>query len=347
MRDLIYLDAGKAASLLSQVEGGLLQEVRDSDEASVDSKAGLQANLHVLKADFGGSGAERTSRVETRILHHSLLTRLENALFAEGLALNLNREMEKAVVDVTSIRSVTERAPYLLSEGWAVIEDYERLKRRVEHFNPLIDMIARSARAELEKSEVYQSTKQQIAEQRRLVEAIRDRKQRQQQLEPLKGVEAQLEEMLDRASAEISKLDEWLVEGIKLWVDSFNPGQLHLRIYPFEATPNFQILANLKRDCFVDPDIEHLLFSYGTRPNVKLSVFGLVSSLPPEGGHKFDPMSEFALEGNEMGGNEHIQFELGFRQAFAGLQGLEAFGRFDRYPNVTVLPLAVFRSIKT
>lgn len=346
MRDLIYLDVSKAASLLSQVEGGLLQEIRDSDESSLDNKAGLQANFQILKADLGGSDAERTSRVETRILHHSLLTRLEEALFAEGLAVNLNHEVGESMVDVASIRSAAESAPYLLAEGWAVIEDYERLKRRMEHFNSLMDFLARCGRSEVEKSEVFQLTRQQITEQKRVVETIRDRRQRQQQLEPLKAIEAELEKLLDQASAEFSRLDEWLIDGIKMWIDSFNPGQLHLRIYPFENTPSFQILANLKRDCFVDPDIEHLLFSYGTRPNVKLSIFGLISSAPPKGGHNFDPMSEFSLQEHDISGNEHIQFELGFRQAFAGLQGLEAFGRFDRYPNVTVLPLAVFRSIK-
>jgi hypothetical protein len=346
MRDLIYLDVGKAASLLSQVEGGLLQEMRATDEASLDRKGGFSASIQILKAELGGTGSERTSRVETRILHHGLLNRLEEALAAEKLVVGVNHELASSTDDVQSIREAIARAPYLLAEGWAVIEDFERLKRRVENFNPLIELIAKSSRSQLENSDDFLAAKQELERKRQAVDALKDRNERHRERQTLKAMEAQLELLLSDASSQIGKIDDWLVDGIAQWVDSFNPGQLHLRIYPFEATPDFQILANLKRDCFVDADIEHLLFSYGTRPNVKLSMFGLISSLPSQRGPTFDPLAEFEEETNDLQGGEHLQIERAFRRAFSGLHGLEEFGRFDRFPNVTVQPIAVFRRIK-
>lgn len=345
MRDLIYFDVGKAASLLSQVEGGLLQEMRDSDEKSADKKGGVQANIYLFKGELGEAGGERTGRVETRILHHALLSRLEDALSGESLLIDLNRELDEDVDDPALIRDTIKRTPYLLAEGWSVIEDFERLKKRVEHFNPLIDLIGKSIRSQLETSAEFALAKRELDSMRQEIEALKDRNQRQRERQALRAREKQLEELLDSAADQVGKIEDWLVNGIGLWVDSFNPGQLHLRIYPFEATSQFQILANLKRDCFVDPDIEHLLFSYGTRPNVKLSILGLISSIPPASGPHFDPMVGLSCEVGEEG-RGHLEIERAFRQAFTGLHGLEEFGRFDRYPNVTVLPIAVFRRIR-
>ena len=68
-----------------------------------------------------------------------------------------------------------------------------------------------------------------------------------------------------------------------------------MRLFPLEEHPDFQILANLKKECFVDDDFENFLFSYGAEPNVKFKIIGLVTSIPPETGNTFDTMSEYDL----------------------------------------------------
>jgi hypothetical protein len=107
----------------------------------------------------------------------------------------------------------------------------------------------------------------------------------------------------------------------------------------FPECTSFQVLCNLKRECFIDSDLEHLLYGYGNRPNVKLAVFGLITSIPAIGGSTFDPLREFSERTNL---SPEEAFEHAFRAVFGAMDGLEAFVRYSRYPNITVHPLAVW-----
>jgi hypothetical protein len=148
----------------------------------------------------------------------------------------------------------------------------------------------------------------------------------------------QVDEML---KPQVGNVDDWLVQGMRLFINTFMPTRINFRIYPFPGCHGFQVLCNLKRDCFVDSDLEHLLYGYGNRPNVPLAVFGLITSLPPKEATTFNPMREFE-DDPDLG--ESTAFEQGFRGVFGGMEGMEAIVRFSRYPNVTVHPIAVFRS---
>ncbi len=134
-----------------------------------------------------------------------------------------------------------------------------------------------------------------------------------------------------------------MFEGIRLWITVYLSGRLNLRLFPFENCPDFEVIANLKRDCFVDENLGHLIYGYGTYPNRKLTVFGLVTSAPEKSGPKFDASS--VVESEEEGSNEQ-KFELAFRKVFSAMEGLEKFSTYHRYPRVIVHPIAVFRNIR-
>jgi len=93
-----------------------------------------------------------------------------------------------------------------------------------------------------------------------------------------------------------------------------------------------------------------LLYGYGQRPNVPLTVTGLVTSKPPEGGYSFDPLEEFdgfnEDETDDSDEKNQKVIELAFRRVFAALEGMEDFVRYSRYPNVTVHPIAVYRDLR-
>jgi len=78
LRDLIYFDFGKSMSLFSQVEGGLLKEITPGTESSKDERSVRKYDLKLFKPEFGGVAAEKTSQLESRVLHHDLLVRLED-----------------------------------------------------------------------------------------------------------------------------------------------------------------------------------------------------------------------------------------------------------------------------
>jgi hypothetical protein len=73
LRDLLYLDWEKAASIFSQLQGGLLKETQESAEKARERRAGLGLSIGPLRPEVGGSAADRASVVETRVMHHDLL----------------------------------------------------------------------------------------------------------------------------------------------------------------------------------------------------------------------------------------------------------------------------------
>ena len=72
IRDLIYFDFERAASLLSQIEGGLLQETQAETETGRDERNIRKYDLKVFKPEFGGVSVEKQSVITTRVLHHDL-----------------------------------------------------------------------------------------------------------------------------------------------------------------------------------------------------------------------------------------------------------------------------------
>jgi hypothetical protein len=168
-------------------------------------------------------------------------------------------------------------------------------------------------------------------------------KNRPQALNQLRKAETQLRQTLG-ARTGLDVVSEWLVHGVRQWVDTFMRDQINLRIYPFESLSNFQVISNLKRECFVDANLENLIFAYGAQPNMPLTVLGLITSLPPKDAQRFDPLAEFEERAGAL--SESEEFEAAFRGVFSGALAFESFVRFSRYPNITVYPLAVYRTVR-
>jgi len=338
LRDLLYFDFEKASSIWSQLQWGHLKSFSVTSEEGKEQ--GVHANLGVPGiAEAGlkiGSGEKRTI-IETRILHHDLLNRIEAFLSEYGLVVNLNAALPQDEKSPEKIRAVIGDTPYVVAKGRSVIEDYQRILLIAERFNNLASFISRSAIENLKQSEQYRALKEAVEESKRQLKNIKDRGQRALAKEQVKRLEEEIGQMLD---SQIYEVDEWVLEGIKLWITTFLPKRINFRVYPFRECPAFQILCNLKRDSFVDQDLEHILYGYGTRPNVELSIFGLITSIPPKGEDAFDPLAEFHnLE--EL--NEEMAFEHAMRNMFSAMEGFEGFTKYSRYPNITVHPIAVYR----
>lgn len=345
MRDLIYFDVDKASSLISQLEGGLLREVQEQDGRSESGNLGLKASIQFLKAEIAAGDQATVSRVETRILHHDLLNRLEELLFDQGYATDVNEAIRESS-SLAEIHELTANSQYVRAEGWAVIDDFERMKLLLDNFNAILEVIQQSHRFSLEQTEEYKSLRSQIEEQKAGADSERDKNRRHEMRQLAQKGEKLLQSTIESSISTVAgnRLPDWLVEGIKLWIKVFHGEQIHLRIFPNDAVPRFQLLANLKRKAFVEEQLDHVLFAYGRRPTTKLTVLGLVTSAPSDEGHPFDPMAEFAQESGI--GSDTLAMERSFRNAFAGMEGLEAFGRFARFPVVTVYPIAVFRTMR-
>jgi hypothetical protein len=337
VRDLLYLDFEKAASIWSQLEGGLRERISITEDEGGGRKAGVRFGIpKIAEAELGVDYADKRSTLESKILHHDVLNRVESQLNEAGLVADLS-EHPKTESSAESIRIAIGSRPYLKALGWGVIEDYQRILTIAERFNDVVDFIGKCAFQSIKKSPDYLVLCEQIETLRSETNKLIDRNQKAVAKARVKELESALGGL---TKAQLSRIDDWLIEGIKLWINTFMPNRINFRIYPFEQCPSFQVICNLKRGCFVDQDLEHLLYGYGNRPNVPLMVFGLITSIPGPAEDMFDPMKEF-----EAGGDlaDRIAFEKAFRAIFAGMEGIEALVRYSRYPNVTVHPIAVFR----
>lgn len=340
LRDILYFDFEKAASLISQVEDGLAKERTEHEETNTDQRNIRKYDLlKVFKAEFGGIEAEKRSTMETKILHHDLLARLENYLFDSKFALDVNEVGALNSLDET--RKQFDSSPYLRAEGWCAIEDFDRVYEITHKFNDILEFVKRS---ELE------SHTDKEAINLRLKNLDLDGKSNTKEFKELNTRKKDIERIVKK-TIDWERLPPELFEGIRNWIDTLARHRLNIRLIPFEQYREFQVIANLKRNCFVDEDLDHLLSGYGTQPNIRLSVFGLVTSLPIRNGEAefniYEGDDEDSNSSNEGSEQENIaSVERAFRALFPAIRGMEKFTSFHHYPRIVIHPIAVYRTIR-
>jgi hypothetical protein len=335
----LYFDFDKAASLVSQLEGGLAKQRAETSEETQDERNIRKYELlKVFKSEFGGIQTDKKAVLETKVLHHDLLVRLEETLIELGFATDINDSV--LINEDSSLENVhkgVSQSPYLKVEGWCAFEDFEKLYETTKNFNDLLGFIKRS---ELNSVLNIDELKQQL-------ESIendtgKNSKQFKDARAGFKLAEKEVNERIEKA-----KLPEWLFEGLREWIDTYIDGRLNLRVCPFVEFPDVEVIANLKRSCFIDDDLKHLMYGYGSEPNQKLCVLGLVTSVPPEDETTLFDMYKSYVDQDEVEGEAEIDtIERSFRAIFPALRNMEKFTTFHRYPRVIIHPIAVYRNIR-
>lgn len=338
IRDFLYFDLDKASSLLSQFEWGLIDQISITQDETASKSGGAKAGIpQIAEAYLGLEKQNRQSIFETKKLHHDILNRIETQLTQAELVVDLTSQLEKGENSPDHIREVIGNKPFIKAQGWSVIEDYQRIMSITSRMNEIMGFINQSQIYTLKQKPEFVELQTQIDAKRQEVKQIKDPNQRSLQSTKLKALENQVEKLL-ASETTTSGLEQWLLDGIKQWIDTFMPDRINFRIYPFENIPSFQVLCNLKRDCFVDQNLEHLLYGYGNRPNIPLAVFGLITSIPPKEKSSFNLMAEYGDNNSS-----DIAYEKVFRGLFDTMENFESIVRFSHYPNVTIHPIAVFR----
>ena len=344
LRDFIYLDLPKLSSIYSQLTGGLVTETEVSSGNERDQRHIRKYDLKVFKPEFGGVDKFSQRFVETRVMHHDLFNTVESLLFDKAFAIDINASLTSSDITSGKAHRLFRQIFYVRATGWTLIEDYDKMKFIASRHNKICKLIRMSARSNFKESDEYKELQQQIADLKKTAQQQKDRNQRARQKKQIKAIEKQCEEVID-SSTSLGDIDQWIIDGFQDWVDTFMPHAIYFHLYPFEDLGSFHIKANLKQDCFVDGDSAAVDFAYTGRPNVKLTALGLVTSIPSKDEPPFDPMKEFEDHKAEDKENNPIIFEAAMRGIFRGFEGLEKFGKFDRFPNLTIYPLAVFRDI--
>lgn len=338
IRDILYFDFEKASSIWSQFQWGQIKEFSVDSEDTSTNNAGLEIGIpNLVKAKLNLQEGEKRRILETRILHHDLLNRIISLLTTSDLIINLNDSISSVESSPEKIREVIQNHPYIIAEGWSVFEDYQKILLISEKFNELAKFIGMCAIENYKKGSDYLIIKDQLIEAKTSLKKLKDPKEIAKQKSIINELENSINKNLDNNKG----VEEWILNGIRLLIKTYMPTRINFRVYPFTECPTFQILCNLKRESFVDQDFDHLLYGYGNQPNIPLTIFGLITSIPEKNGIVFDPMSEFKNCENVTG---EANIEEAFRNLFIAINSLENFTRYSRYPNITIHPIAVFRS---
>src|SRR5689334_17760363 len=124
VRDLLYFDFDKAASIWSQFEEGLLERVSVTEETGKDRSAGTKFGIPGLaEANLGVDYLQKKSTLQSKTLHHDLLSRVERHLTEAGLITELSEALEPNNISPETIRVAIGARPYLRAEGNSVLED--------------------------------------------------------------------------------------------------------------------------------------------------------------------------------------------------------------------------------
>lgn len=343
LRDFLYLDLDKVSSIFSQLTGGLVTGTEITTGKEKDERNIRKYDLKIFTPEFGGAETQSSQLVERRVMHHDLFNRVERLLFEKDYALDINESIKLVDVKSGEAHKKFNETFYVRCTGWPIFEDYDKMKTIGNNHNKLMKFINNSALSTLKDSQEYKDISFQIETAKNEVKKERDRNKKALKQKQIATLEKSINQLLDGALC--SKVDEWITEGFSHWVDTFIKDAIYFHIYPFEESTDFHVKATLKRNCYVDGSTEYTDFAYTGRPNIKLTLFGLVTSIPPKGEHPFDPMVEFQNHIPKDEKDDPKGFESAFRGLFRGFDGLDNLSKFERYPNITIYPLAIFRDI--
>jgi hypothetical protein len=97
IRDLLYFDFDKAASIWSQFESGLVERTSVTRDSGKDRSAGTKFGIPGLaEANLGVDYIQKQSILQSKTLHHDLLNRVEESLRRAGLVADLAEQPSDA-----------------------------------------------------------------------------------------------------------------------------------------------------------------------------------------------------------------------------------------------------------
>lgn len=325
IREILYLDFDKASSIRSQFEEGLTERI--DEQTDREDKEELHANAGIPKLLEGGARTDLTKRrstLEVRKLHHDILNFIERKLTDSRLITDFSDwNTEDATLD--ELRSSMRISPFIRASGQAEFEDYDRMEKFIENYEPIINVIRSSV---LNSSEGYVSQKERLAEiHAQLKSASKpDRTRLHDERKKIEGSLNAIEE------AAIKPVENELLQNISTIISGFYRERIILRITQNIRNSPIEVLCNLKRDSFTDQNIEHLLYGYGVYPDVDLSVFGVVTSMPNEEEQESSDDS-----------NSPETITSAFRNVFRAFGQLDDHFRPVSFPHLMVHPIAIYR----
>tara|TARA_R110000868_G_scaffold399683_1_gene673638 strand:- start:96 stop:1166 length:1071 start_codon:yes stop_codon:yes gene_type:complete len=340
IKDLIYFDYDKAKSLNSQLSGGIISELTRAIEEETEIGTELGFDIKVIKGKVGGKDRGKTFRTEKIELYHELLNEIEKSLFKKKILTDVNDAFENGGKTFNDFLQKVPNFTYVKSTGWSAFEDFERFKRIMNNFNEIQRLIFASV---LQNNPEIIQFKEQINDLRKeLKESTKSNKT--SELKKLQAIEKNFDKTIEKEAGAVL-LDEIFIDRLETFLNTFSPERLNFRLAPFDQFNSFQILANLKSEYLVNGSFENVIYTYGSRPNIKLSVMGIVTSCPQKEDSRVNLNDEYiGYDDDEL--QDEAVFEKAFRGVFSSFEGFEKFFFVPTYPKISISPIAIYREVK-
>lgn len=340
LHDFIYVDLEKIISIYSQMTGGIVEVLERSTESSRSSDNKRNYDFKVFKHDAGGTANDKSAIKEVVKPHHALIAETEEALAANGFLVDLTDPMVAESFRKPEFRARLKETFCIKVCGRAVFEDYERMKAIAADFPEVVKLINKSSESNLLASPEYVEVKSQLDSASKALNSIKDRNAHSREKQRIADLRSELARLVAAAS-KVDLVDQWILDGMRTWIDAFLPGIVNFRVYPNPELRDEHVFGHLKRRCFEDAEFGALHFTYGSFPTENLTMVGIITSVPIEEGETFKPLAEF--DRSDLVDYESV--ENAFRGLFRGFDGIEQMVRTSRFPRILVQPLTVYRSV--
>jgi hypothetical protein len=341
IKDLIYFDVEKARSIISQLNRGWVSEISRAFEEERNESGEVGINVSFFKAGVGGSEKEKTVKTEKISLYHEILNEIERSLISKSILTDINSFVESSNLSYNEFLKEVPDFSFVTSTGWAVFEDYNRFRRIMENFNDVQRLIFQAGILNRDDVKVL---KRQISEKKKEANRSDNRNLRTKDLNALNALERKLDNLIEE-STEANFIDEDFINKTMIFLETFSPDRINFRLQPLSMFHEFQILAPLKKQYIIDSDLEQIIFTYGTRPNIKLTIMGVITSCPQIEDQREDSLDEFLLYADGEISPER-NMEKAFRKVFASFENFEKFLYVPDYPKIVVSPIAIYREVK-
>ncbi|MCQ4035498.1 DUF6414 family protein [Kaistella montana] len=338
IKDLIYFDFEKVKSISSQISGGFLQEVSRAFEDESNFEGGIGFNLQIVKGNTGGKTTEKTIKTEKVELFHEVLNQLERDLSEKNILTNINETFRNGNISFSDFTKKFEELSFVKASGWSKFEDFKKLKLISSNINDISRFINYD---NLKNNPELNSLRIQVNDKKK--EISKNKSAHHKDFIALSNIEKKLDKMIED-NLGVTLFDEKWIEGMKTFLDTFSPDRLNFRLLPFDEFSDFQILASLEEKNLTIGDYNRLIYTYGSRPNLKLTVLGILTSSPAEEDKRKHTDDEFILLDDEKL-NETMAFEKAFRNMFSTFENLDKFFFVPTYPKIGIYPLAIYREI--
>lgn len=333
--DYLYVDLDKAISLYSQLTGGVVELRETQSEKRTISDNKRNYDFRVFKHCAGGTTQDKEQDKTTIKPHHALLQELEAELLSSGYLFDLTNSDDNKTLKDAELRATLKSTLCVKCSGRIVIEDYERMKKISQDFPEIVKLINRSHANTLKDNPEYQAVELKIKD---LESIVGDRNKKVKAKQQAKELRDGLEKIV-KSSTAVDMVSQWILDGVKTWVDAFLPNITNIRVYPFCEQNDEHIFGHLEAKNFIIADPTAFHFTYGSFPTEEFTMLGIITSVPANEEELFQPLEEFKKDDLE----DYESIESAFRGIFRGFDGLEAMIRTCRYPRVLVQPILVYR----